>query len=244
MLQFLVTSKVRRRLLLLLWGEHASGSVRELAERACVVFSGAHAELKEMQRLQLVRVERSGSKEVYSANPHYPDADLLVRLVRSELQPLVTEPDDAMLKQQLVALGAPLRGVQPVPVTEGELLAVLARGVALARRDAVVARCLPLCFWSVREQLRGAEVASLRLSPEEKHAFAFFLDVAGELGGDRRLVGLAEVLRDERLKQLREFFFSTSATRTRAFPLAEKWGFSMNMEMESFRTLFAKHVAR
>lgn len=245
MLQFLVTSTVRRRLLVLLWGEKKSGSVAELAELADASFASTHAELKAMQRLQLVRSVRDGAKEVFSANPEHPEAELLSRLAQTDVPPRsVAASGDEELKQKLVFLGAPLRGVKPLPVAPSDVLHVLADGTALARRDTVVARSLPLCFWNNRDRLDGKALQGLSAAPEEKHAFAFFLELAGELGGDRRLVGLAEVLRDQRLTQLRPFFYSMTSGSARDFALAKKWGFLMNMELDSFRALFDKFVTK
>jgi molybdenum-dependent DNA-binding transcriptional regulator ModE len=243
MLQFLVTSKVRRLLLVLLWGEQQAGSVGELAGLADVSFASAHAELKEMQRLQLVRVDRRGGKEVLSANADHPESELLAKLARTDaqLRPLA-DPRDDKLKQMLVSLGAPLRGVKPAPVAAAQTLTVLVDAARLARRDPVVARSLPICVWNHRAQLDAKALQALRVAPEDKHALAFFLELAGELGGDRRLVGLAEVLRDARLRQTRPFFATNPVSGTSNFNLAKKWGFMMNMDLEAFRSLFAKFV--
>jgi hypothetical protein len=243
MLQFLVTSKVRRLLLVLLWGEQQTGSVGELAGLADVSFASAHTELKEMQRLQLVRVDRRGGKEVLSANVDHPESDLLAKLARTDTPPRpLAEPRDDKLRQMLVALGAPLRGVKPAAVAPAQTLAVLVEAARLARRDATVARTLPVCVWNHRAQLDAKALQALRVAPEDKHALAFFLELAGDLGGDRRLVGLAEGLRDARLSQTRPFFAADTATTARDFALAKKWGFMMNMDLESFRSLFTKFV--
>ena len=244
MLQYLVTSKVRRRLLVLLWGEKKRGSVAELADLASVAFAGAHGELKAMQRAQLVASQREGGKEVYSANFSHPQAETLRALVVADVHRAmpVTTDDDQLLKQRLVALGAPLRGVKPLQVGASEQMATLVRGASLARRDAVVARSLPLCFWKLRESLDPKALAELALRAEDKHAVGFFLELTSELGGDRRLVGLAENLRDRRMTSVRDFFQSPTPRREvfRAFPLATKWGYRMNMDLDSFRSLFDK----
>ncbi len=245
MLQFLVTSKVRRRLLGLLWAERKSGGTNELAELADIAFASAHVELKEMRRLQLVRVQRSGNKEVYSANWEHPDAELLTRLVQTSNRsaPLDSEVANT-LRQKLVALGAPLRGVKAVPVAASDVVDVLAQGAELARRDAVVARSLPIAVWKHRDNVGVRQLRSLDLDPESKHALAFFLDLSGDLGGDRRLRAMADVLRDERLRQERAFFLSATSSTSREFSTAAKWGFSMNMDRDSFAALFEKFVVR
>jgi len=245
MLQYLVTSKVRRRLLVLLWGEKKSGSVAELAALVDVSFASAHAELKAMLRLQLVRSSRDSGKEAFAANLDHPEADVLAKLARTDVRPRpVAAEHDEELKQQLVALGAPLRGVKSSHVEPEELLQTLFDATELARRDAVVARTLPLCFWKHRDQLDAKALQVTNVGAEDKHALAFFLELTSELGGDRRLVGLAEALRDRRLTQLKPFFHSMAPNTGRDFALAKKWGFTMNMELDSFRTLFDKFVTK
>lgn len=243
MLQYLVTSKVRRRLLVLLWGDKKRGAVGELAELAGVAFAGAHAELKAMQRAQLAVSRQEGRKEVYAANLEHPDAKTLRALVTADAHPTTPQTaDDQALKRQLVGLGAPLRGIEPRALAHSEHMATLARGVALARRDANVARSLPLCFWRLRDELDVKALSALASRAEDKHALGFFLELTGELGGDRRLIGLAEGFRDRRMTSLRDFFPVSNARReaTRDFPLATKWGFRMNMDLASFRSLFDK----
>jgi hypothetical protein len=103
---------------------------------------------------------------------------------------------------------------------------------------------MPICFWNNRDRVDAKALQALSAAPEEKHAVAFFLELAGELGGDRRLAGLAEWLRDQRLTQLRPFFHSMKPSSARDFALAAKWSFLMNMELDSFRSLFNKFVKR
>jgi len=103
---------------------------------------------------------------------------------------------------------------------------------------------LPLCFWNVRSAIDPIEVSKLTTTAEDKHAVGFFLELAGELGGDRRLGGLAENLRDRRVTAVRDFFLTSTRREVfREFPLAEKWGFRMNMDLESFQSLFEKFEA-
>lgn len=241
MLEYLVTSKVRRRLLSLLWGEKKRGSVAELAELAGVAFAGAHTELKAMQRSQLVVSQQEGGKEVYSANFDHPEAATLQALVASAGRPPQPQvADDEPLKRKLVALGAPLRGLEPLEVPPSEQLVTLLHGAQLARRDPVVARCLPLCFWTLRDSVDVKALEALTSRAEDKHTLGFFLELTGELGGDRRLLGLAETLRDRRMTSLRDFFQTGRREVARDFALASKWGFRMNMEKDSFQSLFVK----
>lgn len=219
----------------------------ELAELAGVAFAGAHAELKAMQRAQLVRSHHDGRKEVFAANLQHPEAAALRSLVTAERSSARTshEKDDDSLKRRLVSLGAPLRGVSPLNVPASERMEVLVKGLALARRDPTVARSLPLCVWKLRDDLDIKALASLANRPEDKHALGFFLELTAMLGGDRRLTGLAETLRDGRMTSVREFFQAGPREGLfRVFPLAEKWGFQMNMDQDSFRSLFDKFAGR
>lgn len=242
MLQYLVKSKTRRRLLSLLWGEKVSGSVGELAEQAGVAFASAHAELKAMQNAGLVESRQEGGREVFRANLARPEAALLQGLVASDAgRPVASAVGDEALKRKLKALGAPLRGVSPLAVAPEGQLETLVQAVGLARRDPVVARSLPLCFWKLRDSLTPRVLTELRLRVEDKHALGFFLDLTSQLGGDPRLSVLAEMLHDRRVKTPREFFQNMRRPDSApAFPLAAKWGFLMTMDLDSFRNLFNK----
>jgi DNA-binding MarR family transcriptional regulator len=243
-LRFLVKSKARRRLLALLWEQDVRGSVSELAERAGVAFAAAHRELREMRQYGLVRVERDGARDVYFADRNHPDAELLEQLLRRAAQPTRTgsvDETDAAVKSWLKNLGAPLRlrgDAEPPSLAEA-----LVAGVRLARRDPVVARALPIVFWRHRDELDVAALSDLVSRADEKHALAFFLELTGELGGDRRLTGLAEAFRDRRVTSQRDFFLlSPSRSRRQASErtpaAAAKWGFRMNMDYEAFQALF------
>ncbi len=219
----------------------------ELAERAGLGFASASPELRAMQRLRLVDSRHEGGKEVLFANPNHPQADLLRSLVSSETQHgVASTPEDEELKGKLKALGAPLRGVEPVTVDSASEVETLVAGVQLARRDPVVAKTLPLLFWAFRDRLDGSELAKFVSSPEEKHALGFFLELTSKLGRDRRLLGMAERFQDKRMTTVRDFFqmgSKSAAARAEGFPLAEKWKFRMNTDLDAFRSLFSKFAA-
>ena len=208
---------------------------------------------RRLQRTQLVVSERVGNKEVFAANAEHPHAATMRALVASDA-PAAPPPrprkDDQRLRRRLATLGAPLAGVAPLkvapPAAPSEVVETLVRGAALARRDATVARSLPLCFWRLRDSLDVKALAALAARPEDKHTVGFFLELAGELGGDRRLAGMAELLRDRRRRSVHDFFLSPSGRgeAARDFPLAARWGFRMNMDLTSFRALFVKSVRR
>ena len=197
-----------------------------------------------MKRLQLVCTEHVDGREVFFANANHPEASALRALVASEVaRPAPPTADDELTKRQLVALGAPLRGADPVAVEDADRVTVLAKGMSLARRDPVVARALPLCVWRSREFLTARDLVEVLPAPADRHVAGFFLELTSELGNDRRLLGVAESLRDRRMTAVQPFFQVPTTSRhpaTRSFPLAEKWGFSMNVDLAAFRSLFEK----
>jgi hypothetical protein len=124
---------------------------------------------------------------------------------------------------------------------------VLAEGLALSHQDATVARVLPLVFWRHRGRLDEDALVDAATRRNERQALGFFLELTGHLGGDSRWESLAERLRDHRLSRARPFFaravgrMSLALARRRTPALARRWGFLMNMDLESFASAFTKH---
>ncbi len=246
MLEYLVTSKVRRRLLLLLWGEGERGTASELAGRIDAAFASTHSELKAMERALLIVAKREDGRDVYAANFDHPEAATLRRLVEAGRGPtaLVRSREDDGVRAELKALGAPLGGVEEAS-SVSRPVEVLMKGVRLARRDPVVAKSLPVCFWRQRGAVDEQSLLELVARPEEKHALAFFLAVTAYLAKDRSFAAVAEKLRDHRVRSTRPFFLQTSRHDSGVrFPLAARWGFTMNVSLESFRSHFEKFVPR
>ena len=245
-LQFLVTSKARRRLLQLLWGEGERGSATRLADEAGLAFATAHSELKAMRQFGLVRVTRVGRSDVYAANFDHPEGEalkVLLRAIQSSWTPSKENDDD--VRGWLRALGVPLR----VPVAKTPAPSVtdaLLEGVRLSRRDPAVARALPLGFWKQRDELDVEDLLEHVSRPEEKHALGFFLELTGQLGGDKRLATLAKKFRDKRVTSERDFFLlpptrsRQQLASSRTPEVAKRWGFRMNMDAEAFASLFEK----
>ena len=246
MFEYLVTSRARRQLLRRLWADRVRGSVSALARASGVSFAAAHRELEAMKAAGLTVAERDGVATVYRANLAHPQADVLTALLTAA-RPAHGASDEQRLRGRLAALGAPLGGPAQArghPPPEE----VLADGLVLAHHSPTVARVLPVAFWRQRDKLdyeRLERAATLR---DERQALGFYLELTGQLGGDRRLVRRASRLRDRRRTALRPFFsggrgsFARAAAQERSPALARRWGFLMNMELESFATAFRKHV--
>jgi hypothetical protein len=249
LLSYLVTSRARRELLRLLWGARAAGSVSALARRAGVSFAAAHRELVAMRAAALARTERAGAAVVYSANFASAHAGLLRKLVdESATRPQSLPAGDAeRVRFWLSAAGAPLLVSRPARGPRPPIEAVLAEGVALSHSDAAVARVLPLVLWRHRDTLDHKELVRQASLRNESQALGFFLELTGMLGNERRLKERAQLLRDGRRTRTRPFFARVTGRRELALArmrtpaLARRWGYWMNMDLESFASTFAKH---
>lgn len=246
MLDYLVTSRARRQLLRRLWVDRVRGSVSALARASGVSFAAAHRELETMKAAGLTVAERQGVATVYRANLDHPQADALMGLL-TETQPAHGDLKEQKLRGQLAALGAPLAG----PVPRGRRLAleeVLADGLVLAHHSPTVARVLPVALWHQRDNLDFQRLEEAATKRDERQALGFYLELTGRLGSDRRLERRARTLRDRRRKALRPFFaggrgsFAMELAREKSPAVARRWGFLMNMELESFANAFRKHV--
>ena len=249
LLSYLVASRARRRLLRLLWVEGVGGSVSELGRQAGVSFAAAHRELAAMRVEGLARSERAGAALVYRANPDYREAGLVRGLLENGITSFAPPPvaDGEKVRGWLAAAGAPLLVSRTPKGRMPPLEEVLAEGLALSHHDATVARVLPLVFWRHRDRLDQGRLTLAATERNERQALGFFLELAGTLGGDPRLASLSERLRDHRRTRPRPFFaraqgrMALALARRRTPALARRWGYLMNMDLDSFASAFEKH---
>lgn len=245
MLDFLVTTKARRRMLQLLWGRGESGSASYLAEQAGVGFANAYRELRAMAALDLVTTSRERGAEVYRANREHPLAASLQALVASPVRPTETKETRAV-RGRLRTLGAPLHD-RPVAVLADALEETVVLAVRLAHRDATVARTLPVCLYLQRDRLSAERLRHWALEYGEKPALGFFLDLTAELAHDERLREWTERLRDRRRTAPMDFFYAAprsaeakQQSEDKAPACARRWGFRMNMDLDAFRSTFER----
>ena len=109
-----------------------------------------------------------------------------------------------------------------------------------------MARVLPLVLWRQRDRMDLDRLIAQASRQDERSALGYFLELAGQLGDDRALVQAARRLRDKRRTKTRQFFAGSlgphvAALARRNTPKeALRWGYFMNMGLDSFRTLFEK----
>jgi hypothetical protein len=251
LIEYLITSKARRRLLTAICAKRAVGSVSELAREAKVVTSVAHREVAKMELLRLVVVDRSGSAKRVRANGASPHMPLLRRLLveGSRIRQGEMNEGDDTVRRCLVAYGAPLSGSpkrQRLPALEG----VIAEALELSHRDATVARTLPVLLWRNRKNLRMDELVRRAERSGQTQTLGFFLDLTGELSREESWAAAAALLRDRRFRRPVYFFdgadrseFTAEAAERNTPEVARRWNFRMNMPLDSFSSMFRKALA-
>jgi len=161
-----------------------------------------------------------------------------------------SEKRDERVRSWLGHYGAPLLvaahlGPEDVPSLEQTLV----HGLRLAHRDAIVAEVLPLVLWHRRQQLDFAKLTLLARKEGEAQSLGLFLELTGELAGDRTFIHAARTLRDRRYRRMKYFFsadgrteLSREITHLHTPKLAKRWHYLMNMTFEGFESHFRKFV--
>jgi len=248
MLEYLVTSRTRRELLKFVWGKGVAASVSSVARQTGMTFSAVYKELLAMQRAGLATAKREGNELVFARNDASPNAALIQALIAAP-EDNSNEAHDDNVRGWLHSFGAPLPKsalTEPIPT----LAEVIAEALALAHRDLDVARVLPFVLWRNwrAETAIAIELAATRHN--ERAALGMFLTLAGELGGSPELVSAAHGLRDQRRTGSQPFFTDIhgrqdlAAAQNNTPPSARQWGFVLNMDLDSFKSVFDKHEAR
>jgi hypothetical protein len=224
-----------------------------MLESARASMGMSKAELARRGRLPPETVRRLLTSN--EANPHFSMvADLLkpagLGLFVGKLDvPAENAPSAPELVQAWLAhLGAPLYGSTAVTAADvPRPERVLAEALPLARREAAVARALPVALYRTRKRLDFDLLRRMARERGQGPTLGFFLDLSAELSGDRALALEARPLAAEarRRKRASQFFKLRSATERRLAelkspPAARRWGFRMNMSADSFASMFRK----
>lgn len=152
-----------------------------------------------------------------------------------------------MVRGWLAHYGAALYGPEVDPSDVPPPETVLAEAMGLARASATVARALPLAFWKSRGGLSFHRLLAEGRRRGRARELGFFLDLTAQLSGDRAYERAAQKLRVRPLRRPVQFFQPTTARERRLAELrtpevARKWGFRMNMDMDSFESMFDKEL--
>jgi DNA-binding transcriptional ArsR family regulator len=247
MLDYLVPSQTKRSLLALLFTEGRKESVSGLAKLVGVSYSTAYEELRAMEKAGLAKSEYEGNRVLFRADDDNPQVALLRSLLNAASKSPET-PSDAVLSnldRMSGALGGHTSENHP-SLTNEETLALALR---LARRNATVARVVPVALYKSRNHLNLDQLKQFALKAGEKKALGFFLDLTSELSKSDLFHDFARTLRDRRFHRPESFFLNrprgkhAKRMESQNTPaLAKRWHFRMNMDLQNFRSHFQKFV--
>jgi transcriptional regulator with XRE-family HTH domain len=214
----------------------------------------AHRGLSKAELARRSRVRPETVRHLLTGGTVNPTLSSVLDMLRPlglglDVVPLATapaEPTNDMLKGWLAHYGAALFGpenLDPAEVPPPET--VLADALKLSRESATVARTLPLVFWETREYLDLGLLRKEGARRGQARTLGFFLDLTSRLSSDLSFERAAKKLQVRTLSRPVQFFQPTTLRERKLAELrtpevARKWGFRMNMEMESFESMFAK----
>jgi hypothetical protein len=155
---------------------------------------------------------------------------------------------DDLTRAWLAYYGAPLWGAGEVAGRAApELEEVVVGGLGLSRRDPSLTRALPVLLWLRRGDVDLRKLQRLATKKRRERTLGFFLDVAAQLSGDRRLRDAASALRRPAPSgRMMDFFTKRQSAIARARaeentpPVARYWGYRMNVGMDAFESMFSK----
>jgi hypothetical protein len=249
LLDFLVTSEIRKELLKLLWVDNLEASGHQLAQLAQASYSAVHSELEAMKNEGVVTATEKGKAMMFKKNKNYTGRKALSTLLATLPKTARSrKPADDEVKLSLVKFGAPL-GVDGESGLNLSLEETLAYALRLARRDSTVARVLPVVFAHNKDVLDFPRLEFLARKLEVLPVLGLFLDLTASLSKDRKLHKVALRYDDRRRKRMQNFFenkkfnrFEDELAAKNTPPVARSWRFLMNMGMDSFENLFQKNL--
>jgi hypothetical protein len=146
---------------------------------------------------------------------------------------------------ELGHVGAALYGPETDPATVPPPETVLADALKLSHESASVARTLSLALWKTKERQNFDRLLKEGERRGQARTLGFFLDLTTQLSSDLTFENAAKKLRGRPLSRPAQFFRPTTLRERKLAEMhtpevARKWGFRMNMGMDSFESMFAK----
>ena len=248
LLNFLVTSETRKELLRLLWVDNLEASGYQLARLAGGAYSSVYDELEAMKKERLVTSRRQGNAVMFRKNDGFTWRKALTTLLNTQQVSVARakKPTDDEVRLSLSKFGAPLR-VHRESELDLPLEETLVCALTLARRDATVARVLPVVFAKNQDLLNLRRLEFLARKQGVLPVLGLFLDLTALLTKRQKLHAEARRFKDGRRKRMENFFVDRKFTRfekelaERNTPsVARHWHFLMNMGLDSFEDRFKK----
>lgn len=176
-----------------------------------------------MEAAGLALAERQGAALEYRAERRHPQGQVLLALL--------TPPDRGLRAREAVVAAA--------AGTESALVDSLVE----SHLDESVALALPAILWRQRDQPGYGRLVREATRRNERQSLGLFLQLAGQLSGDRRLTLRGSFLRDRRRTALRPYFAPGARTSgAELLPLARRWGYLLGLELERFAAAFRRET--
>jgi hypothetical protein len=258
LLDFLVTSQARKKVLSALWNDRMARSVSEFSVRLNLSYASTYDELKRMESLGLAKSHYLGAKHLFELNLDHPYKEVIESLL--SYQPPTNSKESAAQSlehfqvDKTLSFLAQAGGGAVAPNQESEGIQwSLEEGLVMALRashiNPTIARDLPLVLFKNWMELDLAALKHQASKAGEKRTLGFFLDLTSELAPKfkKELKREASSLQDRRFKKKQSFFVEPKKGRflkrleeEKTPSVAKKWQYTMNMEVSSFRSHFNK----
>jgi hypothetical protein len=163
-----------------------------------------------------------------------------------ELPPDSTKTHADEVHAWLSFYGAPLYGATAVePQAVPQLETVLAEALKLSHKDATLARALPVALWKNRRRLAMEPLRREAERSNQRRTLGFFLDLTAQLSGEDAFKREASRLHAKSRLTTAQFFQPTTKRERQLAEIktpevARRWGFRMNMDLDSFASMFDK----
>jgi DNA-binding transcriptional ArsR family regulator len=240
----LFQSRTRSAVLDLLFHQGLTATVSELARRSGLTPRSVAMEVRNLLRVGLVTVEAVGGADLVRPDLRHPAAPHIQGLLHIPALPATQEARDQQVRESLAALGAPLAGQRPQEHLglEDTLLA----GLEAARSDGTLLRVLPVVLSKNLGRIDWRVVKEGARSRKLKAELGLLVDLTADLLDKPELRQRVADLHDRR-RRVPRFYpavrsdFERRLAKERSPAVARRWGFLMNMSVESFRSSLERH---
>lgn len=242
----LFQSTTRSAVLNQLFVKGLAASVSELARRTGLSPRSVAKEVRHLNPTGLLLVEAFGGADVVRANLKHVAARHLTALLETPSAAAADPSEAKRVRESLAAWGAPLAALRPAK--HHDLQETLLHGLEEAQSDGAVLRVLPLVLAGHLSEVDWTSLREGARRRKVKAELGLLVDLTAAVTEDVSLSAQTSGLQDRRRKQMRflpevKNRYEAELAKQRSPEVATRWGFWMNMSVESFRSVFEKHRA-
>ena len=239
-------SRTRAALLRLLFERKVSASMRGLARLARLSTHAVTAEVKNLAKAGLVKVESVGAADLVSANLDHPAVQPLLDLLRvADSLTVKDDGEDVTLRESLTAYGAPLMGCKPQRTLTLE--EALVQGLRAAKQDGTLLKVLPVVL---AKNARTVDWVVLRETARRNKLGAelgMLVELTANASNRPEMKKETRGLEDRRRSVMAYFTeprnrFERELVESATPPAARKWHFLVNVGEDTLRDTVRKHL--